>query len=152
MYMTVSLPSNSRSELELPTLSEFAMFGRRHSRRGEHSRHYQLHIPVRNNGSSVNQQNFRVHSRSVEQSVITNQHYTNNHSMHLSSRRRQVQRVEIDVRGLSDSNSEESSPRSAGASPPPLERAVAVPVVPSSPYSPPYVASNEGINGMNGYH
>ena len=152
LYMTVSLPSNSRSELEMPTLSELAMFGRRHSRRGQHSRHYQLHIPVRNNGASVNQQNFRVHSRSVEQTVITNQHYTNNHTMHLSARRRQVQRVEIDIHGLSDSNTEESSPNvSPGASPPSLERTAVAPS--SSPSSPPYVVDEmNGMNRMNGYH
>ena len=151
VYMTVSLPSNSGSVLEQPTLNELARFSRRHSRRGQPSRNYQLHIPVRNNGSSVNQQNFRVHTRSVQQTVVSNQHYTNNHTMHFSARRRQVQRVEIDVRGLSASNSENSSPnQSLGASPPPLEHPLSAP---SSPTSPAYPQQNNGLmNGMNGFH
>ena len=89
VYMTMSLPANTRSIIQQPVLSELETYRRRHSRRGQNRRHYQLHIPVQNNGSSVNQQNFRVMSRSVEQVVTTNQHRTNSPHMHIAGRRRQ---------------------------------------------------------------
>ena len=121
VYMTLSLPRNTRSVLQQPVLSQLETYRPRHSRRGERGRHYQLHIPVVNSGSSINQQHFRVHSRSVEQVVTSNQHYTNNSLMNISGRRRRVQRIEIDVAGLSATESDEGSPhRSPSRSPPSL--------------------------------